>query len=84
MYLNLVIVPSNTRQLIRLIIEEILVLFFLLLFLDESKQILCAANEEETMPHTAKVFLKLKGMTCASCVSLIEKSLLKKRGKVPN
>ena len=49
-------------------------------FLDERKQILWADNEDETTSHTAKVFLRIKGMTCASCVSLIEKALGKKRG----
>ena len=38
-------------------------------------------TDNEGSSQISKVNLSVKGMTCASCVSTIEKNLLKKKGK---
>jgi hypothetical protein len=36
------------------------------------------------MDDIEKIYLRIEGMTCASCVASIERALMKKRGKKTN
>ncbi|XP_028392440.1 copper-transporting ATPase 2-like isoform X2 [Dendronephthya gigantea] len=46
----------------------------------DTTELVQSSQSKVEKPHDAKVFLTIKGMTCASCVSLIEKTLGKKHG----
>lgn len=61
-------------------LQQLLSWLFFNLYSDGDRQNQSSYNKEVTTQHIAKLFLRIKGMTCASCVSLIEKSLIKKHG----